>query len=82
MAVKMLHSSEKGSSLVETEQARDRIRDSTNTRKQMSGKVAKTPSPGSGLVYWPAPISCVSQFSTGGREVVAGLYVSVKFQPL
>lgn len=57
MPVKMLHSSEKGSSLVETEQARDRIRDSTNTRKQMSGKVAKTPSPGSGLVYWPAPIS-------------------------
>ena len=73
MPVKMLHSSEKGSSLVETEQARDRIRDSTNIRNQMPGKMAKTPSPGPGLVHWPAPNSCVSQFSTGGREVVVGL---------
>lgn len=67
MPAKMLHSSEKGSSLVETEQARDRIRDSTNIRNQRPGKVAKTPSPASGLIHWPAPISSVSVLSRRQR---------------
>ena len=73
----MIHSGEKGSSLIETEQTH-----SPNIRDQMPGKVAKPISPGSGWVHWPGPVSCVSQFSAEGREAVVELYVSVKFQPL